>query len=208
MKEKSKDLKEKGISLMERFYPSFFSCVAVFLYLCIRPSFQDSFLELLSACLSFVSIILGFIGVLIALLFSLNSNMIKNYILNDEVLKRRIYRFFISPIYSGFVFILVSMLFYMKNTIYGVGLPDKIIAGMWFIAKLIWIYFLIYFITSSHRIVHIVLHISFYDESNVELDGQTERQFTSENEKYKEMQERYSIASEEDTKQGKKNSTP
>ena len=96
----------------------------------------------------------------------------------------------------------------MKNTIYRVGLPDEIIVVMWFMAKLIWIYFLIYFITSSHRIVHIVLHISFYDGSNVELDEQTEEQFTSEDEKYREIQERYSIANEEDTKQREKDSTP
>ena len=67
---------------------------------------------------------------------------------------------------------------------------------------------MIYFITSSHRIVHIVLHISFYDGSNVELDEQTEEQFTSEDEKYREIQERYSIANEEDTKQREKDSTP
>lgn len=209
MKRKSKDFNEKRISVMERFYPAFFSCVAVLLYLCIRPSFQDSFSELLSACLSFVSIMLGFIGVLIALLFSLNSNMIKDYVLNDGTLKKRIYRFFISPIYSGFAFILISMLFYIKNTIYSIGLSERVIEGIWLIIKLAWIYFLIYFIASSHRIVYIVLHISFYNKSDDELDGQEKEGFDPKNdEEYKRMQEEYVITKEEDQKQGSEDSTP
>lgn len=208
MKRKDRDFKEKRISVIERFYPTFFSCVAVFFYLCVSPPFQDSFSELLSACFSFVSIMLGFIGVLIALLFSLNSNMIKDYVLNDEILKKRIYQFYRAPIYSGFIFILVSLLFYIKNTIYSMEFPEGVSGGIWFIIKLIWIYFLIYFIASSYRIVHIVLHISFYDKSDDELEGQEKVQCISENEEYKKMQEKYAITREENQKKEREDSAP
>ena len=84
-KKKSQD---RCWDIIEEYYPVALSLVVVLLYYFVDIDFKDDFSELLSASMSFASILIGFLGVLIALLFSLNNNVIRNYILEKNTYKK------------------------------------------------------------------------------------------------------------------------
>lgn len=153
--------RDKLWAIYEECYPFIAALLIVGIYRLADIKLQDSFAELLSACMSFASILIGFLGVLIALLFSLNSNAIRNYIFGDIKYKKKMYRFFRVPVVSGFLFVVLSLLLYLKKTIAQVELLKKIVTEVRMFINLAWIFFLVFFILSSYRLIKIVLQIAF-----------------------------------------------
>jgi len=189
----------KKWDFFEKYCPLMLSLVAALLYLAVDIEFKDNFSELLSASMSFASILIGFLGVLIALLFSLNNNAIRNYILGNSIYKKRMYQYFNIPVITGFMFVILSLALYLKQTIANLDFLHKVIEYVQEIFNIAWIFLFVYFITSSYRLIKIVLRIAFAENVNDELQEE-ENAPALDWEKYSRIQEEYAA-----TKNKKKN---
>ena len=181
--------KENFIDCFENIYPFFLATIVTLFYLLLDVEFKDSFEDILSASISFASIMLGFIGVLVALLFSLNRNKMKEYIFRDKHYKTRIRRYFTIPIETGFVFIMISLIMYLRQTLLGIEVLSMFIKYGIEVLSVVWIFTFIWFVVSSYRLMHIVLKIAFKGEQ-IE-----ERIDILDEDAYREVQEKYAGAS-------------
>lgn len=179
-----KGKKELVDTIFEDVYPIGFAILITVGYLGLNIELKDSFEDLLSASIGFASIMLGFLGVLIALLFSLNGRM-KNYIFENEHYKARIKRYFKVPIETGFTFVIISLLMYLRKTLLGFSIFSALMMN---IVKVIWIFIFVWFTAASYRLIHIVLHIAFKD---------TPQEPNSEDEEDKLDEEAYRLAQEQ-----------
>lgn len=186
MKRQESERVGKVAEAFERLYPLIFSLIITAGYWLLDIEFKDSLSELLSICISFSSILLGFIGVLIALLFSLNKNAVKEYILVNYFYRKRIYCFFTGPLRSGFFLILISLLFYVRNTLSGFIL----FRILWDIIKTAWLFALVYFAASSYRLIRVVLKIAFYKDRETDEDNKEDGYDL---EAYRKIQEKHEL---------------
>ena len=176
--------------IIEEYYPVALSLLVVLLYYFVDIDFKDDFSELLSASMSFASILIGFLGVLIALLFSLNNNVIRNYILEENTYKKRMYRYFNIPVITGFLFVILSLTLYLKQTIADIEPLQKIIKYVQEFLNIAWIFLFVFFIASSYRLIKIVLRIAFAENVNSEVE-KAENEPVLDMDKYARVQEEY-----------------
>ncbi|MBE5951923.1 MAG: hypothetical protein E7260_10090 [Lachnospiraceae bacterium] len=191
--------KDQGWAFCEQHSPTIVSLLAVIMYFIIDIEFKDSFETLLSASMSFASILIGFLGVLIALLFSLNNNLIRNYIFQNKMYKTKMHRYFQVPVISGFLFVILSFVMHLKKTIAGIGFLQDVIGFMQELLNAAWVFLLVFFITASYRLIGIVLRIAFAEnvEEMVEVTKEEELNL----EEYSRLQEEYAITEESSEKQ-------
>lgn len=180
--------------ILEKYYPFAVAILTAALYYLSDIKFMDSFEDLLSASMGFASILIGFLGVLIALLFSLSNNVIRNYIFKNMEYKKRMYNFFKVPIISGFLFVILSFLLYLRKTIAQIDFFKILIMDLQKIITGVWIFFFILFISSSYRLIKIVLQIAF-SESNNEKQLENKEDIYDEKE-YNEIKKMYTITNE------------
>lgn len=176
---------------IERLYPSGLAFAVVIIYFLSHVKFRDSFSDILSACLSFCSIMIGFIGVLMALLFSLNKNAIKDFVFKNAHYERLIFVFFRTPIQTGFIFIILSLLLYLRNTLASMTEFQTVMTYLIDTIKTVWIFTFVLFTTSSYRLIRIVLRIVFYKSEVDDDEPQEEEQLDTTS--YAVLQEKYAI---------------
>lgn len=171
----------------ERYYPLLIAIVFVIIAIFINPNLYilDDVDSILSAVISFASIIIGFLGALVALIFS-TENRIMRIVIEDEYYSARMKKFFLRPIQSGFIWIFLSILFSFRATLHNICLANKIDGDrVILISKLIWLYLFVYFLISSYRAINIILKIVFTGNEKKKADGEDEIMPDEEYEKIK-----------------------
>lgn len=158
-------LKKDDISLIiEKGYPSVISSFIVITYVLVNPKLiADDLDNILNAIISFTSILLGFIGVLITLIFSLTSLSIIGNIFKRESLRELMHLYFRRCIQSGFILIICTIVLFFRNTIGHIELLNFHIINFKFIdiVKVMWVFLTPYFSLASYRIISIVLKAAF-----------------------------------------------
>lgn len=178
-KETEKDLKKDLKEVWERYYPIIIAEIFIAVVILINPDLciSDDINTILSAAISFASIIICFLGALVALIFSAE-NKIMNAVNESEYYSSRMKNFFLRPVQSGFIWVFLSIIFLFRETFYSLCTVNKIDSYcIMLVAKIIWLYLFIYFLLSAYRVISIILKISFIgrngnkssDENN--MDG-------------------------------------
>jgi hypothetical protein len=180
--------------LLEKWYPFLVSFIIVILYIIIKPVLiVDDLDNILNAIMSFTSILLGFLGVLITLIFSLTSLSIIGDIFNEDNLRELMHIYFKRCIQSGFVLIICTILLFFRKTISSIDILVINFSHLDLysidIIKLLWIFLTPYFSLASYRIIAIVLKAAFTPSQN---DDKTEdTSDVDKDEKYEELREKY-----------------
>ncbi len=183
----SKDDKRSWI--VEKFYPFIISilisiaCGIVFRNIKI----EDDVNSILSAILNFAAIIIGFLGVLISILFGSQINDIVVFVMDDERYKKMLKRYFFNAIRSGFMLILFTIIIFFRSTLDSVML--NVVKEMHFILKYGWLFFLVYFSLSSYRVISVVMKIAFRNNPIIKEDDEE-----IDKEEYKKMKEEKNLS--------------
>lgn len=169
--------KEKIILIIENWYPLILSAFSVIL------SFQievlDDLANVIGVAVNSVAILLGFIGVTIGLLLTSNNSLAQK-VLDDSRYRIKIEKFYIRCFQSGFILIFLSIIMYLKKTF--INYPKGAIT-VYDIVKYLWLFFLVYSLISSYRVITITIKIVFSNEqSHIE-----------EKKEYKELEKKYAI---------------
>lgn len=160
--------RDKITYFIEQWYPFALSVIVVVIYLFLfNINIVDDIDTIINAVISFASILVGFIGTLLALLFSLNNNPIVKFIFKDEHYNKLMKKFFIRVFQSGFILIVCSLVLFLRKTINNIDFFNLRILyfnqeiTILIIIKIIWIFSLSYFGSSSYRIILIITKIAF-----------------------------------------------
>lgn len=153
-------MKDKINAFIEVWLPLILLPISLLLYIEIDKKFNiciayDIYVKILDSMITFISIVLGFVGVLIGILFSIrNTHLVKQLFRYKS--REKLKRFFNEALLSGLIFILISIVMYMKNefTITKYFMPS------------LWVGFLSYTIACDIRIINIVMNIVFFDDSD------------------------------------------
>jgi len=205
---KCKWSKDEINHIIEKWYPFALSFLTIIIYLFFfKTDIIDDKDNILSAVVGFASILIGFIGTLMALLFSLNNNPIAKFIFEDSHYKKFTKQFIVRALQSGFILIISSMALFFRNTIASFDFvsiniqPFNCTVTILYIIKIIWIFTLPYFGLSSYRIISIITKIAF---NNVELDTKADDEDEDDGNVYVEAYER--VKRENEMKRSAKNS--
>lgn len=188
-----KSIKEFDYNLfLEKWYPSLISVLIVIIYLLFKPVLvADNLDSILNAVISFTSILLGFIGVLITLIFSLINISIVGEIFKDEFHRKQMHNYFRRCIQAGFILIGVTILLFFRNTISQylyIQVVQLKICIIDFI-KIGWIFLTPYFSLVSYRIISLVLRAAFEPA----IEGQNENTENEDAEDYTDIREKHKI---------------
>jgi len=170
------DMKEGVYWFVERYIPRILSCfsfiVAIIFLNFISLKVNATFEKILNSIITFSSIVVGFVGVLLAVLFSIrNTKVIK--LLFEKKEKNILKRYFKHAIFGGFSLVGISAILYIGSYLDSAfKLPFNRITITELISSL-WFALVIYVITSTYRIISIMMHIVFFEDQNKdeELDG-------------------------------------
>lgn len=125
-------------------------------------SFGDSFDNILNGAIVFSSIIVGFLGTLLAILFSIKNTELVRYIFNHT--KKRVFlKYFRNTILSGLAIVIISSLLFLGTSIPDINIKNLNISSFKYLFT-IWIFLCMYFVLASYRIVNIIMLIIFKDE--------------------------------------------
>lgn len=113
---------------------------------------NETYDKILDAMITFFSIMLGFVGVLIGILFSIrNTKLVKMLFAHKS--REKLKWYFSEAFLSGFLFIILSVLMYAKNEVI-------------FMNELVsfWVGLILYSLLCNCRIIKIIMNIVFFDE--------------------------------------------
>lgn len=173
-------MKEKLFAFFEKWMPFAMLICSTIVHIYIDTKYNititnETYDKVLDAMITFFSIMLGFVGVLIGILFSIrNTKLVKK--LFDHKSREKVKWYFGEAFLSGFVFIILSVLMYAKNE-----LP--------FINHFVsfWFGLILYSLLCNYRIIKIIMNVVFVDESKQQekKDAMDEFQKNKLRDKYK-----------------------
>lgn len=169
-------------ALKEQYMPIVLFCVVTIASIIVAhyfdfTSYNDVFDNILDATINFNSIIIGFVGVLIGILFSLRDSHIVSLLFKHNK-EQQLKRYFLEAIISGVVLLLFSAGLYLRNVY-----PINTI--MCYLIS-IWCGLLVYSGACYYRIIMLMVNIVFIrDEDVINYDF-------SNSESAKEIQEAFS----------------
>ena len=155
-------MKNKILSFFETYYPvgmgAICCIISIFIFKKVNVNLDvDEFDKVLDSVINFTSIVIGFIGVLIGILFS-----IRNSVLVDKLFKHKsrekLKKYFVESFISGVLLIVLSIIMYLrKNLIIGeCDLSVKLFN--------LWVGFIAYTLLCSYRIISIMILIVFHED--------------------------------------------
>lgn len=149
--------------LCERIYPIIGGILfLVFIYVFNLVNVIISSEKILDSTITFTSIIVGFVGALIGILFSIRDSDIINELFKKnkrEILKK----YFQWTIISGLLLVLISTILYLHNNICKTYTFLNLNIKMIDIIFALWAYLVGYFVLSTYRITDIMMYIIFKD---------------------------------------------
>lgn len=146
-------------AIIEMYYPLIFSILScVVCHFCTYTEMSD-ISNLIDAIINFASILLGFLGAILALMFSFNENSFVKYIMTDNFYKGRFKHYFKVSILSGFILVVcsVAMLMHLSITFNMIPVVKYIFNNLYYLE----IFLVSYFVLSSYRIISFVLKCAF-----------------------------------------------
>jgi len=144
----------------ENVYPAVGALIILGIKECFNISFPvEKFDKILDGAINFSSIIVGFIGVLLAILVSIKDTEIIRYIYS-YVDKKVFMNYFRTAIITGLAVVVISSIMYIKNN---------------YFLNIIWTFMVAYFILASYRIIDILLRIIFQDPDITEYSPKGNR---------------------------------
>ena len=154
-REKQQDI----YAVIEMYYPLIFGFLSVVVcYFCTYTKMSDIG-DLLDEIINFASILLGFLGAMLALMFSFNKNPLIIYIMSSDFYKKRLKHYFKVSISSGFVLVVCSIVMLMQLSIdFNMAPIIKFVSGNLYYLE---VFLVVYFISSSYRIISFVLKCAF-----------------------------------------------
>lgn len=157
----------KFFKRLEDYMPIMLSVLATVFFAISSIRILDNTDGVMNAIISLTSILLGFIGVIITLLFGLSQSMILSIVFDERYnYQKRLKRFFVVSCCTGFMLLILSILMLFKNTVKSIST-----VWIWYILKNSFVFFFVYFLTSSFRLIYIVIELVFlactqYDKPN------------------------------------------
>lgn len=146
------------------YYPIYFGliCVVVCYYLGFNPKIKG-FDNVLNGTISFSSIVVGFIGALLAIILSISKSDVMIHLYsyidpnNNKDGKAILFGYFKSAIVSGFVIVLLSMYMYIVIDMEKLSILNKVISY-------VWVFNFVFFLLSTYRIISILMNTLFKHE--------------------------------------------
>lgn len=170
-------------ALKEQYMPIVLFCVVTIASIIVAhyfdfTSYNDVFDNILDATINFNSIIIGFVGVLIGILFSLRDSHIVSLLFKHNK-EQQLKRYFLEAIISGVVLLLFSAVLYLR-AVYPMNMIVSYIVS-------IWCGLLVYSGASYYRIIQLMIKIIFikdddvvnYDFSNSESAKEIQEAFSN-----------------------------
>ncbi len=161
---------------IEKLGPTFlflcFLIVGVIVQKQYRFDYNNNLINLVDSIITFSAIIVGFVGVLLAVLFSIRNTEIIS-LLFERKEKKVLKGYFTSTILSGLFLVVISSLLFLKDYIDSVITADMLGLNFsnWIFA--FWLALIAFLFGATYRIINIMMHIVFSDGSiqNKELEG-------------------------------------
>lgn len=174
--------RDKLITYFEEWSPLFFSALITFLFVINPIVILDNADNALNAIISLTSILLGFTGVLVTLMFGMLETRVMKTIFDESFsYKKRLKRYFSLNCCSGFILLFLSVLLFFRQT-----LKNICISNIWTFTKYVFLFFLLYFIFSSFRIIYITIQLLFLPINTDSVDKEEDQEdFTELRDKYK-----------------------
>lgn len=113
--------------------------------------FNGTFDRILDSSVVFASIIVGFSGVLMGILFSISERRIMKSFFRGYA-KSKMKTYFGRNILAGLLLVFISLGLYMR---------DYFVDNMGGSIALIWLFLLLYVLSSAYRIISIMMHVLF-----------------------------------------------
>lgn len=151
--------KQDKYAVTEMYYPSILGVLSVLVcHFCTYTKIYD-ISNFLDAIINFASILLGFLGAILALLFSFNENSFIKYIMTNDFYRTRLKHYFKVSILSGFLLVVCSIIMLMQLSITFKMFPVvKCISENLYYLE---VFLITYFVLSSYRIISFVLKCAF-----------------------------------------------
>lgn len=149
----------------EKYWPLFLSLIIALLFFVIIPNkikIPQNFDNFLTAAITFISIILGFLGVALTIILSIRNTELMEYIFGNTT-RERLKNYFKSPIISGFIDVVFTISLYFINIYKDYPIATKLEITTGKCILVLWIFLSTYFLFSSYRIIDIVMIIIFKD---------------------------------------------
>ncbi|NNG67734.1 hypothetical protein [Caldanaerobacter subterraneus] len=149
----------------EKYWPLFLSLIIAFLFFVIIPNkikIPQNFDNFLTAAITFISIILGFLGVALTIILSIRNTELMEFIFQNTS-KERLKNYFKNPIISGFFDVIVTIGLYFFDIYKDYTITTKLGITVGKCILILWIFLSMYFLFSSYRIIDIVMIIIFKD---------------------------------------------
>ena len=173
--------------IIEKSYPLAISAVVTLIIVGASSGavLKDDMATAVNAVLVVVSIFLGFIGVLIGLIFAQSDNDILSEVFDSEHLLGLLKKYFMSVYKTGFLLLILSICIFFRNTIdeiiknkFGTILVKFEMLKIEKIMIYLWILFLIWFFLSTYRLVRIVVELIFQKSTKKNEDKEETKDYT------------------------------
>lgn len=186
---KKEDRNNRIKLIMEKYCPLFFS--SIFTVFCIIQSstftLRDDIMAAVNAVLVAASILIGFVGVLVGLIFTQSENEILREVFGDKNLLNLLKKYFMSVYKSGFLLLIACIGIFFQKSLYEI-ISIKILGEnltIDVVVKYFWIFILLYFALSTYRLIKIVVELIFH-QPGIKEDKEDK------NEDYSELEDRHS----------------
>jgi hypothetical protein len=128
---------------------------------------HNNFNKLLDGTVVFSSVIIGFLGVVLAILLSIRNDEIVKYIFNRKE-RTLLLEYFNHALISGFATIVITISLYFQNSIYRLQIGHFYIGNVPFY---LWVFIIVFFIVSAARIIMIIMDIVFLPTKDEKKQG-------------------------------------
>lgn len=146
-------------AFFENYYPVGFAGIGLFIFYNLDYEVIQSADGFVNAIISFSSILIGFLGVVIALLYSIKQENFLKLILKNRYYKKKLQKYCNTALFSGFIVVIFSLMMLGKMTIKLNG--PHIIFEILEMIKYAEVFSLIYFIMASFRVIRFILKCVF-----------------------------------------------
>lgn len=154
-------MRDRIFAFIENYYPVGFAAFGSFIFYNLEYEVIQSTEGFINAIISFSSILIGFLGVVIALLYSIKQEHFLKLILKSQYYKKKLQKYCNTALFSGFIVVILSLIMLGKNTIKFYG--SHILLEILGLIKYAEVFFLIYFIMASFRVIKFILKCVFLD---------------------------------------------
>lgn len=153
--------KEKFFYFLERGGPELIGIVGGIIILIIMTEYGlgSNFEKILDSAIVFSSIIVGFMGALLGILYSMSDTRLLQRLFEYRECRGLLKSYFARCITSGIVLVAITIALYLKSYFFLTALVGAI---------LIWGFLLTYTFACTYRIMNIMLHIIFLEDKSAE----------------------------------------